>query len=131
MPQITLVDGSRMAASSLDDKVVVVMFWATWCPVCASEMPYLEQLYRKQYARGLRVIAVSLDDSVADVRRYWTAGEFTMPVAMRSPELRERFGGIRGTPTFYVLDRASRIHAHHLGRLEPEAFEGMIDALLR
>ena len=131
IPQITLIDDSRMPASQMQGKVVVVMFWATWCPVCATDLPYLEEVFRREAERGLRILAVSLDESVIDVRNYWKDSGFTMAAAMRTHEFRERFGGIRGTPTFYVLDRDSRLQAFHLGQLEPEPFEDLIDALLQ
>ncbi|MDA8432453.1 MAG: TlpA disulfide reductase family protein, partial [Nitrospiraceae bacterium] len=65
-PDFTLKDlrGNHVTLSSLKGKVVLLNFWATWCPPCVAEMPELNKLYRKMASRGLEIVAVSTDSSV-------------------------------------------------------------------
>lgn len=128
--ELSLLDGARLPAGHFDGKVVVLMFWATWCPICAAEMPYLQGLHERFHDQGLRLLAVALDRERAPVVAFWQRGGYTMPVAMRSAELREQFGPIKGTPTFHVIDRRGVERLKHLGGLGKEAFEALIRGLL-
>lgn len=127
---IELVDGEMLTARQLEGKVVVHLFWATWCPVCRSELPFYRKLHDTYNARGLVVVAVSLDEDRREVSEFWRQHGYTFPVAMRSDDIRRHFGRITGTPTLYLVDRNGKVHFKHLGALPQGQLEEQIMALL-
>ena len=127
---IELLDGETLTANQLAGKPVAYLFWATWCHVCRAELPTYQKLHAQYQARGFRVVALSLDESATVAKRFWAITGYTFPVAMRSDALREAFGGIKGTPTLYVVDRAGRLVKKQLGDIDPAELEAIIKQLL-
>jgi peroxiredoxin len=107
-------------------KLVVVNFWATWCPPCVAEMPSLERLHRALGKEGIQVLGVSADEDEAALRRFVADHGLTFPI-LRDPGGREAAGAYRttGYPETFVIDPAGRIKEHHVGPAEwdtPAAF---------
>lgn len=127
---IELIDGSMLDSGRHDGKVVVALFWATWCPICMSELPEYQKLYLAYKARGLEILAVSLDREPGVVIEYWRRSGYTFPAAMRTDAIRQAYGGIKGTPTLYLLDRKGVLRYKHLGGLPYEELEKQVRALL-
>ena len=127
---IELINGKVIAARHLEGKVVLHYFWATWCPICHQDMGKLQKIYRALHSRGFEIIAHSLDDDPGIVTEYWRERGYTFPVAMRSAEAREIFGPIRGTPTFFLIDRKGALRLTRLGVLPEGELEARIAALL-
>ena len=69
----TLIDGGKFTTAKWHGSVVVVDFWATWCPWCRAEMPGIEKLYQRYHGQGLEIIGVPLSDTAAAVRSYLKA----------------------------------------------------------
>jgi len=65
-----LLDGRKISLAELRGKVVLVNFWATWCPYCRHEMPDMDEFYRDYRARGFEIVALSQDDDAETVRRF-------------------------------------------------------------
>ncbi len=114
--------GGETALDSLRGKVVVLNFWATWCPPCVEEMPSLERLYRTLGPEGLAVVTVACDEDEADVRRFVTEHGLTLPV-LRDPGGRVAADDYRttGYPETFVLDRAGALLRHTVGPAEWDA----------
>lgn len=74
--------GSTVTLSALKGKVVLLNFWATWCPSCVSEMPSLNKLYGEMKSRGLEIIAVSTDGSASSVRDFVETHKLRFPIVM-------------------------------------------------
>jgi thiol-disulfide isomerase/thioredoxin len=127
---IELIDGDVLRAGQTDGKAALVLFWATWCPICMSELPEYQKLYQAYKARGLEIIAVSLDREPGAVIEYWRRSGYTFPAAMRTDAIRQAYGGIKGTPTLYLLDRKGVLRYKHLGGLPYEELEKQVKALL-
>lgn len=72
VPEIVLPDleGNTFRLSQLRGKVVLVNFWASWCPPCVDEMPSLEKLHKALGAKGLEVVAISVDDSTEVIEKF-------------------------------------------------------------
>jgi len=128
---IELIDGKQLTSRALEGKVVVYLFWATWCPVCAADLPGYAKLYKAYKVRGLEIVAVSLDEDKEDAAQFWQYYGYRFPVAMRSAHIREAFGRIVGTPTVYIVDRKGILRVKHLGQLSYEKLEARIRGLLR
>jgi thiol-disulfide isomerase/thioredoxin len=111
------IDGKSISSADLRGKVVLVNFWATWCPPCRAEIPDLVALQAK-YGDRLQIIGVSQDEgSIEVVRRFAAAQHMNYPIVMMSPDLEKAFPGISALPTSFVLDREGRIVQRHVGML--------------
>ena len=99
------LDGASFDAVRLRGKVVVLNFWATWCPSCRQEMPALDAYYRMHHDQGLEVLAVSLDEpeDVAKVRS--VMADYRFPAAMMGEAHVKDFGRIWVLPLTFVIDR--------------------------
>jgi thiol-disulfide isomerase/thioredoxin len=103
--QVKTLDGRQIDSSSLKGKVVLVHFWATWCPPCREEMPALDAFYRQHAKDGLEVVAISLDDDAdrAKVRDF--VRTYSFPVAMMRDARVDGFGRIWVLPLSFLIDR--------------------------
>lgn len=120
---VTDLDGKAITAQALRGKVVLVNFWATWCPPCRAEIPDLVALQSK-YKDHLVVIGISEDEEPVDVVRAFVADhKVNYFIAMATPELSKVFRGVAALPTTFVIDRDGRIVAKHIGQLDPDHTE--------
>jgi peroxiredoxin len=115
------VNGTPVQLSRVvGQKAVLLNFWATWCPPCREEMPTIEQAYRDYRARGLEVLAVSIDaggeKSVAPlVRRFMAELGLTFPALLDSKGEAVRAYQLRGLPTTFLIDRAGMVRSAEIG----------------
>ena len=131
VPAVSMRDLDGRALSSADwrGKVVIVNFWATWCPPCRAEIPDLVALQNK-YRDRLLIIGVSQDEgSVESVKQFVAAHQMNYPVVMMTPEIDQAFPGIRALPTSFILDRESRVVQRHVGLLNQVVTEQEARAL--
>jgi len=125
------VDGKTVKSSDFDGKVVMLDFWATWCPPCKAEIPGFIELQKQYGEKGLVVIGVSLDEQGPDVvKPFMKQFGVNYPVVMGDAKIVQDFGGIEGLPTTFVIDRTGNIVASHIGYTSKEAFEKEITPLL-
>jgi len=114
---MTDVDGRTISTASLKGKVVIVNFWATWCPPCRAEIPDLIALQDK-YKDQLQIIGISDDDDPPAVVKKWAAEhKMNYPIVMSTPDLRKTFAGVAALPTSFILNRESRMVIRHVGML--------------
>ena len=117
------IDDREISLDSFRGKVVIVNFWATWCPPCRAEIPDLIALQQK-YRDQLQIIGISEDeDGPPVVKKFIAAHGMNYPVAMTSPEFEKLFPGIAALPTSFIIDREGRIVQKHVGMLNPEVTE--------
>ena len=111
------IDGRVISSAAYKGKVVIVNFWATWCPPCRAEIPDLVALQDK-YKDRLQIVGISEDEgSVDDVRRFAADHKINYPIVMSTPALVKLFPGVRALPTSFVLDTESRLVQKHVGML--------------
>lgn len=106
---LRLLDGTTTTLAAMRGEVVVVNFWATWCAPCRRELPKLDALQHDLAGRGARVVAVSIDENVDNVRRFARAGKLSIPVAHDGPSGLARALDLRSVPATIVLDRDGRV----------------------
>jgi peroxiredoxin len=116
--------GGEVDLASQRGKVVVLNFWATWCPPCVAEMPSLERLHRSLSPEGVSVVTVSTDEDEAELRRFVAEHALTLPV-LKDPGGRVAAGQYRttGYPETFVLDRNGRVLQHVVGPAEWDSAE--------
>ncbi len=108
------LNGDEITLSKLRGKVVVLNFWATWCPPCRSEMPLFQRVYKKYSDRGFEIIGVSTDASEGQVRKFVKEFGLTFPIIMDKQNLTAKFN-VSGLPTSFLIDRDGRIIKVRLG----------------
>ncbi len=133
-PALTLVSlkGEQVALEALRGQVVLVNFWATDCPICLEEMPAMVQTYRKYAARGFEAVFVAMPYDRPDrVLHYARSHElpFTVALDIRGDAARA-FGGIRGTPTTFVIDKSGHIVERILGKPDFGRLRALIERKL-
>jgi len=126
------IDGQTVHSSDFAGKVVVLDFWATWCPPCRAEIPGFIELQRKYQAQGLAVIGVSVDQaSAGTVKEFAEKLMINYPVVLGDTKTVDAYGGIAGLPTTFVIDRNGRMVKQHLGFTERSEIESEIKPLLK
>lgn len=126
--QVILMNGEETSLAQLRGKVVLVNFWATWCPYCRHEMPAMEAFYRDYRSRGFEIIALSQDDDPQEVRRFLAENGYHFPVAM-APSRVGGFG-VSKLPTSFVIDRLGRIRHKITGQVHYARLEALVKPLL-
>jgi thiol-disulfide isomerase/thioredoxin len=117
------LSGKVTSMEDLKGKVVLVNFWATWCPPCREEIPDLIKL-QARYKDQLQIIGVSSDEgSPADVAKFAAEHRMNYPIVMETPELVKAFPGIFALPTTFVIDQDVMIVQKHVGLLNPALVE--------
>lgn len=108
-PAFTLSDlsGRAITAADLDDRVVLVEFWATWCPPCRSTLDWLGRLKRAHGDR-LAILALAVESPEQDVRSVATALDPNLRWAIADAATGQAFGDITAVPTLFVFDRDGR-----------------------
>lgn len=129
--QLTTLDGRAVTSEQLRGKVVLVNFWATWCPPCRVEMPGFQAVYDRNQSRGFVVLGISTDASGSErVRTFLAEHQITYPVAMASASVVQAFGGANVLPTSFLIDRQGRIRNEVRGVFASMALERAVDHLL-
>lgn len=132
-PDFTLPDleGKPFSSSGLKGKVVILDFWATWCPPCRAELPHFKSLYKQYQAQGLEIVGVALDHGGASiVKPFVEDNEIRYRILIGNKKVTADYGGIRGLPTTFVIDRKGRIVEKFVGYRDKETFESAIRELL-
>ncbi len=124
------LDGQAFDLSALRGKVVVVNFWATWCPPCRKEMPALDAFYRRYHGQGLEMIGLSADrpHDRSDVLKVMQS--FSYPAAMLDDAKVNDFGPPDALPITFVVDRSGVMRAKLTPDQTPVTEKSLSDAVL-
>lgn len=112
------------------NQVVVIRFWADWCPFCRSEMTALEPVYRQYRDRGLVILAINVLQPPETVQPFVSQLGITYDVLLdRQGEVTRRYQAM-ALPVTYIIDRKGIIRARIIGESTPEVFTREISGLL-
>lgn len=122
--------GKPVNKNNWGGKVVLVNFWATWCPPCREEIPELLQL-KREFKDQMEIVGISEDDDPpANVIKFAHAKGMTYPIIMATPELIEAYGGVPALPTSFLIDTQGRVVQKHSGLYPIEYYQREIRSLL-
>lgn len=125
------LEGRAVKSSDFAGKVVVVDFWATWCPPCREEIPAYIALQEKYRDKGLVIVGVSLDQGGPRVVKDF-AGKMKInyPLVMGDEAVVDAFGGVEGIPTTFVIGRDGTIVHKKVGYASEAEMEAIIKSAL-
>jgi peroxiredoxin len=132
-PEFSLKDinGVERKLSDFRNKVVIIDFWATWCPPCKEEIPHFIDLYSQYKGQGLEIIGIALDQNGANAVKEFTAkNKINYTVLLGNNEVSDLYGGIDAIPTTFILDKDTNIRKKYIGYNEKNVFEKDIKELL-
>jgi thiol-disulfide isomerase/thioredoxin len=128
--QFSDISGKPVSKADWNGKVVLVNFWATWCPPCREEIPELLAL-QKQFNGQLQIVGISEDDDPpAKVLKFAKQMGMNYPIVMSTPELIESYGGVAALPTSFLIDTQGRVVQKHSGLYPIDSYILEIRALL-
>ncbi len=116
-PDFMLKDLNGVARGLPKGEVVLLNFWATWCPPCRQEMPSMVSLYQRLKDHGLKVVAVSVDRNLSDLTGF--VREYGIPFEVlhdADASVSHRYGVYRYPETF-IIDRTGRVRTHVIGMM--------------
>jgi len=132
-PDFTLTgfDGRTVTLSQFRGQVVIINFWASWCPPCREEAAYLERTWRKYEGKGVVFIGVDWVDTEKEALAYIKEFDITY---LNGPDLGTRIAQayrIQGVPETFYVDKTGRLRGVKIGPLYPPELDNKIDELLK
>lgn len=124
------VDGTRLNSTNYRGQVLIINFWATFCPPCLREIPELAAFHTAHSGHSVSVVALSLDQTgIEHVRRFVENNHVPYPTAMANSVIAESFGGVAQIPSTFIVGRDGKFVAHYLGALTRDELERAIAPL--
>jgi thiol-disulfide isomerase/thioredoxin len=122
---LTTLDGAPATLSDYRGQWVILNFWATWCPPCVEEMPYLNQLAAE---RDLVVLGVNFNEDRERVAAFVAEQGINFPILLAPDEITLLFYGVRGLPRTFVIAPDGTLAHTAIGALRPAEFSAWLDA---
>jgi thiol-disulfide isomerase/thioredoxin len=141
-PEVTFkdLDGKNATLNHYKGKVVLVNFWATWCDPCFVEIPWLIEMQQKYEAKGFTVLGISMDEEGKSAvvpflakERFNVNGQklpMNYPIVIGNDEVADKFGGLLGYPTSFLISRDGKIVKKVQGLISYEELAKAIEAQL-
>ena len=108
-------DGGSVRLADYKGKVVLIDFWASWCPPCKTSFPALDAIYREYQEKGLEVLAVNVDERRHDADTFLDAHPHRLTVLFDPKGVAPAAFGVKGMPSSFLVDRAGNIRYTHMG----------------
>ncbi len=126
------VDGKVVSSDQFKGKVVVLDFWATWCPPCKAEIPGYVELQKKYAADGLVFVGVSADEDGPEVvKKFIKEHGINYQIVMFDADILAAFAPIEAFPTTFIIDRDGMIRDKKVGARPTAEYEKEILAVLK
>ena len=128
--QVVLPAGQLLASDSLKGKVVLVNFWATWCPYCRKEKPVINSFWKDTRSRGFEVISISVDDPPEKIAAWMQDKGYAFMAAPTNASVTRAFGNVTSVPTSFILDADGHIRHKIAGQVHYARLEKLVVPLL-
>ncbi|MBU0481670.1 MAG: TlpA family protein disulfide reductase [Proteobacteria bacterium] len=134
MPEFSLktVAGDQVVDSTaLRGKILLINFWATWCPPCRKEIPFLMELHKKYQRKEFSVIGISLDQGGKRlVQKFVDKLQINYPIVIGDAKIAKSFGGVVGIPVSFLVDREGNLVKRYDGYVSENILAKDIERLL-
>lgn len=127
---LTSLDGTDYTLSNLKGKVVLIDFWATWCPPCRKSIPVFINLYNKYNEKGFIVLGISREERTV-LKSFQDANMIPYPLLLDNKNIAQEYG-VTAIPNIFIIDKTGKVRKTQLG-FSPEVeaiFDALIDSLL-
>lgn len=119
--QLNNLDGQSISLSDLRGKPVFINFWATWCPPCRSEMPYIQEIYEEWSGKGLVVLAINMGEKPPQVEEFMESQDLSLPVLLDTRGKVAQKYNIQFIPTSFFIDKDGVIAEKIIGAFPSKA----------
>ena len=126
--QLTTLDGEKVSLADLHGQVIILNYWATWCGPCKRELPLLDTYYKLNKQNGLRVFAITTEDSLPLSQLKPLAAVLTIPMVRR---MKGSYNPLGAIPTNFVIDRQGILRYAKAGAFGLDDLNTIILPLLR
>ena len=127
----SLTDGAMIDSTQFEGQVLLVTFFATWCPPCIQEIPSFITMQNDYKAKGFSVLAFSVDEGNPDyLKKFIEKHEINYPVLQADPDVTKGFGSVTGIPVTFLINRKGEIMKKYLGYIEHDVLEKEIVDML-
>jgi peroxiredoxin len=125
-------NGKNLKLSDLKGNVVLLDFWATWCPPCRRGIPDLVSLKKQYKDKGFEIIGISLDqeNTIANVIPFIKDYKINYPIVYGDMDIIQNYGGIQSIPTSFIINKEGKIIKSYIGLTEKSVYEKEINKLL-
>jgi peroxiredoxin len=125
------INGQQVRLSDYKGKVVVLNFWATWCPPCRKEIPDFNELQTQYGDKGVQFIGVALDEEgLPKVKKWMATNAVGYPVLIADAAIKKAYGEMNAIPVTMLIDRKGIIRTKYIGMRQKAIVESMIAPLL-
>jgi len=122
----TMLNGKPYKLDTGKGNIILVTFWATWCPTCQAEMPAFRKFYETNKKAGFELVAVSIDDAMSDIDEYAKQAKWLSKASQDFPSLwrnasdyQDNFGKVFATPTVFLIGRDGKVLESFKGGIKP------------
>jgi peroxiredoxin len=124
------LDGKNVSSDTYKGKIMILNFWATWCPPCRAEIPDFMKLHETYKDKNVVVLGVSLDSGLGPVKRFVRTQKLNYPVLMGNGKLVAELGNFSAIPQTFIIDEEGRIHTQFRGLVKFEELEKKLNTLI-
>jgi thiol-disulfide isomerase/thioredoxin len=128
--QFKTIDNRILDLSQFSGKVIIVDFWATWCPPCTKEIPHFIELQEK-YKNEVQFIGLNVGEKESEIKEFIKSMGINYIIGYSNENIEKSFGGISGLPTTFIIGKDGKIKAKAIGYRSKEWFEKQIISALR
>jgi peroxiredoxin len=127
---LRLLDGATVSLSELRGQVVLVNFWATWCPPCEDELPDLETVWEEYQQRGVILVGIASGDEEVAVKEMVSRFGLGYPVGLDTGERISMAYGITGVPETFVVNSEGLVSSVYVGPVTADRLRGDLEPML-